>query len=214
MRLGRWFDKVFVTREWGLEDGSLAPILRRDTVVRHLELHYWDNGDGKIFEFCWAPTLVETVSSGSLRNLVSETTVKNTRGRYLMPITCTWTRVCEHLFTVMQYTHKHPDGLSITFSTWEMSTPGGSTCPSLPHIYHHLKAWASQKGSLYEFAYVYFNSNIPVWSRDAPLLTTHDLSVKIKTNLLIHFKVKIVIQYSLSYLYLGIVYSYIIFMFT
>lgn len=112
MRLGRWFDKVFVTRGWGLEDGSLAPILRRDTVVRHLELHYWDNGDGKIFKFCWAPTPVETISSGSLRNLVSETTV-----------TCTWTRVCEHLFTVMQYTHKHPDGLSITFSTWEMNTP-------------------------------------------------------------------------------------------
>lgn len=51
------FDEVFVTQVWGLEDGSLAPILR------HMELHYWGSEDGNIFEFCWAPTPLETISS-------------------------------------------------------------------------------------------------------------------------------------------------------
>lgn len=170
VRLGRWFDKVFVTWVWGLEDGSLAPILRLDTVVRHLEPHCWGSGDGKILSLAGHQLQLKRSVPGSLRNLFSETTLKNTRGRYLKPTTCMWTHVCEHLFTLMQYTHRHSDGLSITFSMWEMNTPEGSICPSLLHIYHHLKAWASWKGSRCEFAYVYFNSSCSCLVQGCPLI--------------------------------------------
>lgn len=41
--------------------------------------------------------------------------------------------------------------------------------------------------------------DVPVWPRDALLLTTHGLSIKIKDKLVESFQVKTIIHYNLSY---------------